>query len=143
MRLLFSLVMLRSSTYLVRIYLEIKMNFSFSNSRFSPRKFMAAMLLVLLSTFLHSEFCRAEPGDSCQVSDDCDEGERCKRGVCTPRQGRNPPNTGPNSSDVPGQRGGYICCDQYGNPRCQIGNGPQPMNSGCFCNGQGYGQICR
>lgn len=34
------------------------------------------------------------------------------------------------------------CCDGYGNHRCVMANGPFPIGSSCFCNGQGYGVVC-
>lgn len=37
---------------------------------------------------------------------------------------------------------GRICCDGYGNGRCVL-DAWYPINSGCFCYGQGYGVVCR
>ncbi len=111
---------------------------------------MSTRFLVLLAVFLCVQTCRAEPGESCQISSDCDPGERCKLGICGPRQLQN---NSPNDANR-GQRAfpqppaqqlnfGTICCDQFRNSRCQINNGPQPIGSGCFCFGQGYGFVCR
>jgi hypothetical protein len=126
------------------------MHASFLKTHLSTQKFMAAMLLILLPPLLHMQHCRAEPGDSCEVSDDCDPGERCKRGTCAPRRssarsaGPGTGNDSPNQQSNPSQQfsGGFHCCDQFGYPRCQIANGPQPIWSGCFCYGQGYGMVC-
>lgn len=123
------------------------MHASFCRSFLSTKKFIAAMfLLLLLPTLLHPQYIRAETGDSCEVSDDCDPGERCKRGICGPRQSRNraSPDTGREQPNYPNERNdGTICCDQFGNSRCQMVNGPQPIGSSCFCYGQGYGWVCR
>lgn len=35
------------------------------------------------------------------------------------------------------------CCDGFGNSRCPIVTGSTNIGDGCFCPGQGYGQICR
>ncbi len=36
---------------------------------------------------------------------------------------------------------GSYCCDGYGNRRCVLVQ-PAPVNSGCFCAGQGTGLVC-
>ena len=35
------------------------------------------------------------------------------------------------------------CCDMFGNSRCVVAIGPNPIGGSCFCPGQGYGVICR
>lgn len=34
------------------------------------------------------------------------------------------------------------CCDGAGVHRCVMVNGPFPIGTSCFCNGQGYGVVC-
>jgi len=33
-----------------------------------------------------------------------------------------------------------LCCDAWGNVRCTIN--PSPINTGCWCYGQGAGTVC-
>lgn len=94
-----------------------------------------------LTLFLSALSCMsfAEPGDECEKKSDCDQGERCRNNICV----RSQPVVPNGGSGDDRRQSGSICCDQFGSGRCMIGNGPQPLGSGCFCNGQGYGYICR
>jgi hypothetical protein len=99
----------------------------------------------------------ADPGDQCTTTEDCDTGERCKipanadKGVCVTRKSPPPRNQGADdNNDNPGNngrpqnqppRGGHYCCDSLGNSRCLIPT--TPIGAGCFCYGQGNGQVCR
>lgn len=101
-------------------------------------------LRILLSTLATlsslTAIAYAGVGDECDTSEDCDDGERCRKNVCVQRKSPSTPNN-PISKSVPSR--GATCCDQFGNGRCMINNAPQPIGSGCVCFGQGYGVVCR
>jgi hypothetical protein len=101
----------------------------------------AAVLVVsLLATGQHLSTANAEPGDLCQTSRDCDDGERCKistdgeKGTCVLRRRQTPgPGPDPDNMSHEDNRPMY-CLDVYNIRRCQVG-GPSQEGAACYCNG--------
>jgi hypothetical protein len=104
--------------------------------------FSAAVLVFgLLATGQELSTARAEPGDLCQASRDCDDGERCKistdgeKGTCVLR--RPPKGDGGSGGDRDisheDNRPMY-CLDVYNIRRCQV-LGPSQEGAACYCNG--------
>jgi hypothetical protein len=60
------------------------------------------VLAVLASLLVLPGVVRAEPGDSCKASSDCDDGERCRQLVCVPKSGHQSTETPTPDSDDPG-----------------------------------------
>jgi hypothetical protein len=104
-------------------------------------KYKLALLCFVLAMGSVPHFvskAQAEPGDSCTSSDDCDDGERCKKkrgddeGECVAR----------NSESNQRQRGGenmsrepMYCLDNFGRRWCQIATSVGRPGDPCYCNG--------
>ena len=98
---------------------------------------LAIPLFLQLLVLSVSPYVFAEPGDSCDRTSDCDEGEKCRDGECVPKK-RPKPGPGPQPQTQ------LYCCDAYGRKWCQM-----PPNAGieggvCACPGvPGSGIQCR
>ena len=107
---------------------------------------LASWIFALVALAISTHFVPlafADPGDTCQTSDDCDEGERCQKEVCVVRKPRAGTNQGDDRSGAgPGGGNSMFCCDAFGNRRCVVGTGVSRPGDPCFCVGQGFGRQC-